>query len=111
MPRLVQLDVYALHQLGAGNELPCAAAQTPTGFVHWYNTTHRHSAIRFVTPDQRHFGLEVGLLAKRAALYELARRQNPNRWSRQTRNWSPAPAVHLGPVRLRAPADPKVAIH
>jgi hypothetical protein len=25
-------------------------------FVDWYNGTHRHSAIRYVTPDQRHNG-------------------------------------------------------
>ncbi|MBK7184320.1 MAG: transposase [Ignavibacteria bacterium] len=23
-------------------------------FVRWYNTTHRHSALKFVTPAQRH---------------------------------------------------------
>ena len=33
MPRLVQLDVYALLQLGGGSDLPRAAAQTPTGFL------------------------------------------------------------------------------
>lgn len=86
-----------------------AARTWVAGFVDWYNTKHRHSAIRFVTPDQRHFGHESELLAKRAALYELARRQNPNRWSRQTRNWSPAPAVHLGPVRLRTAPTLEVA--
>ncbi len=26
------------------------------GFVDWYNHQHRHSAIRFVTPHQRHSG-------------------------------------------------------
>lgn len=26
------------------------------GFVDWYNQEHRHSAIQFVTPDQRHSG-------------------------------------------------------
>jgi putative transposase len=78
-----------------------AARSWVAGFVDWYNTTHRHSAIRFVTPDQRHFGQEAEILEKRAALYELARRRNPNRWSRQSRNWSPAPAVRLGPVHLR----------
>lgn len=88
-----------------------AARTWVTGFVDWYNTKHHHSAIRFVTPDQRHFGYDSGLLAKRAALYELARRQNPNRWSRQTRNWSPAPAVRLGPVRLRPTSNIEVAIH
>jgi transposase InsO family protein len=31
-------------------------------FVTWYNTDHLHSAIRFVTPDDRH--LRVKLAAK-----------------------------------------------
>lgn len=79
------------------------------GFVDWYNTKHRHSAIRFVTPDQRHFGHEAALLAKRDALYELARRQNPNRWTGRTRNWSPAPAVQLGPVHRRTAPTLEVA--
>ena len=87
-----------------------AARSWVAGFVEWYNTKHKHSAIRFVTPDQRHFGHEAELLAKRAALYELARRRNPNRWSCQSRNWSPAPAVRLGPVRTRVPTK-EVVIH
>jgi putative transposase len=28
-------------------------------FVQWYNHEHRHSAIRFVTPAQRHDGLDL----------------------------------------------------
>ena len=33
----------------------CAAAQRwVESFAAWYNTEHRHSAIRYVTPDQRH---------------------------------------------------------
>lgn len=87
-----------------------AARTWVAGFVDWYNTKHRHSAIRFVTPDQRHFGHEHELLAKRAALYESARAKNPNRWSRQPRNWSPAPAVHLGPVRTREPEPSKIEV-
>lgn len=31
-----------------------AAREWIHGFVHWYNETYRHSAIRFVTPAQRH---------------------------------------------------------
>lgn len=68
-------------------------------FVAWYNTEHRHSAIRFVTPDERHDGREATVLANRVRVYERARRKNPNRWSRGTRNWSPAPAVFLNPKR------------
>lgn len=69
------------------------------GFVAWYNTEHRHSGIRFVTPDERHDGREKDVLANRARVYERARRKHPNRWSRAIRNWTPAPAVFLNPKR------------
>ncbi len=75
-----------------------AAARTwVTTLVHWYNHEHRHSAIRFVTPAQRHAGLDVDLLAKRSDLYEAARAKNPLRWKRQTRNWRRVTVVHLNP--------------
>ena len=70
-----------------------------TGFVAWYNGEHRHSGIRFVTPDERHDGRENLVLANRARVYERARRKHPNRWSRGTRDWTPAPAVFLNPKR------------
>jgi len=69
------------------------------GFVAWYNTEHRHSAIRFVTPDDRHFGREEAILEKRKAVYEQARRRNPERWAGPTRNWTPVGAVRLNPER------------
>jgi transposase InsO family protein len=67
------------------------------GFVAWYNSSHRHSGIRFVTPDERHSGSDVAILARRAALYEQARGRHPERWSRSTRNWTPVGAVYLNP--------------
>lgn len=76
-----------------------AARAWVTGFVAWYNAEHRHSGIRFVTPDQRHDGRENDVLANRVGVYERARRKHPNRWSRGTRNWTPAPAVFLNPKR------------
>ena len=48
-------------------------------FVRWYNTRHLHSAIRFVTPDQRHLAQEEAILANRQRVYEEARRLNPER--------------------------------
>lgn len=69
-----------------------------TRFVAWYNSQHRHSGIRFVTPDERHFGREEGVLARRHALYERARQRHPERWARATRNWTPAGPVRLNPV-------------
>ena len=68
-------------------------------FVEWYNGTHRHSAIRYVTPDQRHHGRERAVLARRHELYERVRRANPERWSGSTRNWLPVGVVVLNPER------------
>jgi putative transposase len=64
-----------------------------SGFVDWYNGTHWHSGIRYVTPDQRHHGRDRAVLASRRELYERARRANPERWSRKTRNWLPVELV------------------
>lgn len=74
-----------------------AAQHWVSQFVAWYNAEHRHSAIRFVTPDERHRGDDRPILAQRAALYERARRAKPARWSRATRNWSPIENVVLNP--------------
>jgi putative transposase len=82
-----------------------AARRWVAEVVHWYNHEHRHSSIRFVTPAQRHAGLDQGLLDRRKAVYETARARNPRRWSRQTRNWQRIQIVHLNPDR----AEPKSA--
>lgn len=66
-------------------------------FVVWYNSEHRHSAIRYVTPDQRHYGQEQQILARRHELYQLARRSHPRRWTRATRDWNPVRQVLLNP--------------
>ncbi len=65
--------------------------------VHWYNDQHRHSAIGFVTPSQRHDATDKALLEQRKAVYAKARDAHPTRWSKQTRNWSRVDAVHLNP--------------
>ena len=80
-----------------------------TAFVAWYNIEHRHSGIRFVTPDERHQGREEAVLANRVRVYERARRRHPNRWSRGTRNWSPAPPVFLNPKRNQDTVTSKLA--
>ena len=65
------------------------------GFVHWYNAEHRHSGLRFVTPNEQHYGHAASLLAARAVLYERARLAHPERWSGATRNWTIAGAVTM----------------
>jgi putative transposase len=76
-----------------------AARQWASCFVHWYNHEHRHSGIRYVTPAQRHAGHDRALLAERHAIYQRARERNPQRWSGQTRNWTPITVVTLNPER------------
>jgi putative transposase len=66
-------------------------------FTTWYNATHRHSAIRLVTPDPRHFGQESALLTLRHQLYQRARHRSAARGSRHTRSWTPVGAVRLNP--------------
>lgn len=69
------------------------------GFVQWYNEAHRHSAIRYVTPSQRHCGEDVAILADRKRLYETAKQARPERWSGDTRNWAPINEVWLNPPK------------
>lgn len=72
-----------------------------TSFVEWYNRHHQHSAIRFVTPADRHYGREDAILAARKATYERARAEHPNRWTGPTRNWTPISTVTLNPSTRR----------
>ncbi len=73
-------------------------------FVRWYNTKHRHSGLRWVTPDEKHYGLDVEILARRSVLYEEARDHHPERWSGKTRNWNPVMSVSLNPEKAQRTA-------
>lgn len=64
-------------------------------FVSWYNGEHLHSAIRYVTPNDRHAGRDVAILAERARVYAVARARTPRRWTGATRNWRPIAEVAL----------------
>ena len=76
-----------------------AARQWVHSFVQWYNDEHRHGAIRYVTPSQRHRGEDIDLLEQRKVIYENARQKNPQRWSGKTRNWNPVEEVWLNPPK------------
>jgi putative transposase len=82
-----------------------AARSWVSTLVQWYNHEHRHSAIRFVTPGQRHAGLDTAILKQRSDLYETAKAKNPLRWKRATRNWRPIEIVHLNPDQLKPKGD------
>jgi transposase InsO family protein len=75
------------------------ARQWVQGFVYWYNEQHRHSALTFVTPGQRHRGEDRAILQQREQLYADARAQHPERWSGATRDWTPESTVLLNPGR------------
>ena len=81
------------------------AQQWVDRFVQWYNTEHLHSEIRFVTPDDRHNGLEKMILGKRKSVYESARKRHPKRWTRGTRNWDPIETVILNPAPKQISAE------
>lgn len=85
-------------------DLP-AARRWVADFVDWYNHHHRHSAIRFVTPAQRHAGLDTAILAQRAATYAHAKAQHPQRWTGPTRKWAPIPVVWLNPEKSHQPKE------
>lgn len=74
-----------------------AARQWCARFVQWYNEEHKHSALKFVTPGQRHRGEDVQILAQREELYRASKAANPNRWSGQTRNWQRPETMTLNP--------------
>lgn len=68
-------------------------------FVRWYNCEHLHSGIKFVTPEQKHLGLDIEILKNRKLVYEIAKQKNPNRWTRQIRNWNAVEEVYLNPLQ------------
>lgn len=84
------------------------AREWVAGFGQWYNEIHRHSALRFVTPAQRHRGEDIAILEQRHALYETAKARNPERWSGATRNWKPDSTVYLNPGKpIKMEDNPK----
>lgn len=85
-----------------------AARAWVAAFIDWYNTEHRHSAIRFVTPAERHDGRETAVLERRRRIYEGARQEHPERWSGEVRNWTPIATVRLNPDLKQN--GPKVAV-
>jgi len=73
------------------------ARQWSEKFVCWYNNEHLHSALKFVTPQQRHSGADKTIRANRHLVYQIAKAQYPERWTGQTRDWSLPDTVNLNP--------------
>lgn len=69
-------------------------------FVKWYNHDHLHSGINFITPYQRHYGLDKKIMEKRKETYEKAKARHPERWSKNIRNWTLPEYVSLNPINI-----------
>jgi transposase InsO family protein len=78
-------------------------------FIRWYNSEHLHSALRYVTPDQRHSGQDRQILVNRQKVYREAKDRRPERWARTIRNWDPINHVWLnGPGKDVVERNPDI---
>ena len=75
------------------------ARQWVKKFVTWYNQKHLHSGINYLTPYQRHYGFDKNIMEKRIKVYEKARANHPERWSKNIRDWSLPDYVALNPLK------------
>ena len=75
------------------------ARQWVLKFAHWYNYNHKHSGLKFISPTQRHDGIEEEIMMQREAVYIAAKAKHPERWSGNTRNWELPDAVYLNPEK------------
>jgi len=75
------------------------ARQWVLKFVHWYNHTHKHSGIKFISPAQLHAGMDDEIMHQRKNVYAAAKAKHPGRWSRNTRNRELPSAVYLNPEK------------
>ncbi len=66
-------------------------------FVNWYNMEHRHSAIGYVTPQQRRNGDYKKIFEKRNEAVARARSLHPERWVSRQRVWGCNEVVYLNP--------------
>ncbi len=79
-------------------------------FVDWYNNQHLHSGIKYVTPSQRHQGLDNEILIKRKAVYLKAKEKHPERWgTKNIRNWAREEKVFLNYLQKNKDIDIKIA--
>jgi putative transposase len=97
-------------------EYPCKgfatleeAREWALSFSNWYNYSHHHSGIGFVTPHERHSGKAEEIMVNRRKIYEEAKARNPQRWSGNTRNWTLPETVWLNPEKeIQVTADTRL---
>ena len=75
------------------------ARQWVLAFVYWYNYIHKHSSLKFISPHQRHEGIDQEIMNQREDVYAAAKAKHPERWSGNTRNWELPETVYLNPEK------------
>jgi putative transposase len=70
-------------------------------FFPWYNTTHRHSGIGFLTPEMVHYGRSAAVLQARSATLARAFEVHPERFKGRR----PQPPRLLPAVWINPPTD------
>lgn len=93
-----------------GFESLSKAREWVASFIEWYNREHLHSGIKFVTPEQRHKRLDKAILNQRDLVYQEARKRNPHRWAKGTRNWEMINEVLLNPEKCKNEVKLGVAV-
>ncbi|MDD4335747.1 MAG: hypothetical protein PHY77_09105 [Desulfotomaculaceae bacterium] len=68
------------------------------GFLNPCCPFYRVYFINYLTPYQRHYGLDKDIIENRKKVYEKARAKHPERWSRNIRDWSLPECVALNPL-------------
>jgi putative transposase len=87
------------------------AGQWAAAFVDWYVHEHRHSAIKFVIPQQRHSGLAAAICHQRSLVHEQARERHPRRWSRSIRCCQQPAVVWINQPDNATTAEEKLLLH
>jgi len=77
-----------------------AAKKWVADFVAWYNSS-MHSGLGYVTPDQRHEGLDEPILENRRMVYQAAQQKHPIRWTTKHRAWPQPVLAKLNPYGTR----------
>jgi len=69
-------------------------------FFAWYNSEHRHSGIRMLTPESVHYGREKQVLLARQSVLDMAYARHPERFVRGLPTVEPLPkAVYINPPK------------
>jgi putative transposase len=68
------------------------------GFFTWYNEAHRHSGLRYLTPNQVHSGTSASVVNARQRVLDVAHAKHPERFVRSPpRALAPPSAVYINP--------------